>query len=376
MEKNGGPTLSAFARGGSPPRSVLIIVTRRIGDVLLATPLMRSVKRAWPDAALDVLVFEGTQGAIAANPDIRRVLTVPERPGWLAHLAFLFRLARRYDIALSTLHGDRPTLYAFLAGRWRAGLLNDTRKESWKRALLNCWTPFDNWNTHTVLMNLALADLMGIEPRPEVTVSWRAEDAERVDALAGRAPAPSFAVLHLYPKFNYKMWHRAGWVEVADWLAARGYRVVLSGGADPAETAYVADLARGMPAGTINLAGKLTLSEAGCLLARATVFLGPDTALTHMAAALGVPTVAFFGPTNCVKWGPWPRGHNAAANPWRRLGTQRQGNVVLLQGAGACVPCHLEGCDRHVDSYSDCLQQLAATRVIAAMEQLLDAGKT
>ena len=52
----------------TPPRSVLIIVTRRIGDVLLATPLMRSVKRAWPDTVLDVLVFEGTQGVIAANP--------------------------------------------------------------------------------------------------------------------------------------------------------------------------------------------------------------------------------------------------------------------------------------------------------------------
>jgi heptosyltransferase-3 len=72
-----------------------------------------------------------------------------------------------------------------------------------------------------------------------------------------------------------------------------------------------------------------------------------------------------------VKWGPWPKAHPHDINPWNRLGSQRQGNVLLLQGAGACVPCHLEGCDRHIDSYSDCLQQLSAARVIAAIEAML-----
>ena len=104
------------------PGSVLVVATQRIGDVLLATPLIRSVKRAWPHAAVDALVFEGTEGAIAANPDLRRVLAIPLRPGRLAHLRFIWRLLRRYDIALSVLAGMRPTLYAFVAGRWRAGL--------------------------------------------------------------------------------------------------------------------------------------------------------------------------------------------------------------------------------------------------------------
>jgi len=355
----------------TPPRSVLIVVARRIGDVLLATPLIRSVKRAWPGAAIDVLVFEGTQSVLAANPDVRRVLAVPERPGWMAHLAFVLRLLRRYDVALSTQYGDRPTLYAFLAGSWRAGLLMPTRKENWKRALLQHWIPFDDWNTHTVLMNLALAELLGIEPRREVAVCWSPDDAARVDTLIGRGANSPIAVFHPHPKFNYKMWHRPGWLEVAGWLAARGHRIVLSGGPDAAEIAYIADLARDMPPATINLAGKLSIGEAGSLLARAAVFLGPDTALTHMAAALGVPTVALYGPTNCVKWGPWPRGHTAAANPWRRLGTQRRGNVMLLQGTTTCVPCHLEGCDRRIESYSDCLQQLPASRVIAAVEEMI-----
>jgi heptosyltransferase-3 len=373
MNSTGAPAPASF-RAGGPPKSVLIIVTRRIGDVLLATPLIRSVKRAWPQAALDVLVFEGTQGAIAANPDVRHILAVPERPGWTAHLAFLARLLRRYDVALSTLHGDRPTLYAFIAGRWRAGLLNATRKERWKQALLDRWVPFDNWNTHTVRMNLALAGAIGIEPRAEVAVSWTARDGEQVDALIGTGPALPLAVLHPHPKFHYKMWHRAGWLETARWLAARGHRVVLSGGPDPAEVAYIADLARELPPGALNLAGRLSLAEAGCLLARAAVFVGPDTALTHIAAALGVPTVALYGPTDPVKWGPWPGGHDAAVNPWRRLGSQVAGRVCLIQGNATCAPCHKEGCERNVESYSDCLQQLPAARVIAAIERLFGQG--
>jgi heptosyltransferase III len=355
----------------TPPRSVLIVATRRIGDVLLATPLVRSVKRAWPDAAVDALVFAGTEGVLAANPDVRRALTVPERPGTAAHLAFLAGLARRYDVALSTQHGDRATLYAWLAGRWRAGLLNPTTKERWKRALLQRWIPFDDRDTHTVRMNLALAGALGIAPRAEVAVCWSPSDAAGVERrLAGAAGLP-LAVLHPYPKFNYKMWHGAGWIEVAGWLSARGHRVVLSGGPDPAEVAYVAGLAARMPPLTENLSGRLSLAETAYLLSRAAAYVGPDTAATHMAAALGVPTVALYGPTDPVKWGPWPKGQAADVNPWRRHGSQIAGRVALVQGREACVPCLAEGCERRLDSYSDCLVGLPASSVIGALEKVL-----
>lgn len=357
----------------SPPDSVLVIVARRIGDVLLATPLVRSIKRTWPNATVDVLVFEGTQAALAENPDIRHVLTVPERPGWLAHLGFIVRLLRRYDVALSTQHGDRPTLYAFLAGRWRAGLLVPTRKERWKRTLLQEWVPFDDINTHTVRMNLALADVIGATRCSDVVTAWSQDEERSARALLGPNDSRPYAMLHTYPKFNYKKWHVAAWAEIGHSLTARGMRVVLSGGGEAQELDYVGQVARAMPSGTINAAGRLTLGASASLASRAQVYVGPDTAMTHVAAALGVPTIALYGPSNCVKWGPWPKAHPADKNPWNRLGTQRRGNVILVQGPGACVPCHLEGCDRRLESYSDCLQQLSATRVNAAIEAILRA---
>ena len=354
-----------------PPRRVLVVVTRRIGDVLLATPLIRSLQRAWPQACVDALVFAGTEDMLGANPDVRRVITIAERPTLGEHLALLARIARRYDLALSLVPSDRPTWYAAIAGRWCAGLVVDTPQHRWKKWLLNRWVAFDNLNMHTVLMNLKLAELLNVPPCHEVVAAWHAADESHVNALlAAHASNRPFAVLHLYPKFNYKMWRDDAWLGCARWLAARGLALVLTGSPDAIERAYVARLAAAMP-GAINLTGQLTLAQAACLIARAQLYVGPDTALTHMAACLGVPTIALYGPTDPVKWGPWPRQHAGPGNPWRRVGSQALGNVRLIQGVQACAPCLKEGCDRHVASFSDCLLELPASRVIAAAESLL-----
>lgn len=357
----------------TPPRSVLVIVTRRIGDVLLATPVIRTLKTAWPDADVDALVFDGTQATLLANPDVSAVHTIAHRPGLVRHVRFIMKLARRYDLALSLVPGDRPTLYAYFAGRRRAGLLLDTPRERWKRRLLDRWVAFDDLDTHTVRMHLALTAAIGLSGAAQVTVAWSAADTKAVDGILDGPDSRPLAVLHPYPKFNYKMWHGEGWVEVARWLHAHHHRIVLSGSAERAELDYVAKLMPEMPAGTINAAGRLTFGGSACLVSRAAIYVGPDTALTHAAAALGIRTIALFGPSNPVKWGPWPRGHVLERNPWRRCGTQRAGNVILIQGGQPCVPCLHEGCERSITSFSDCLQQLPARKVIAAIETALHA---
>ena len=367
--------MTAAVSGAQPmaaPASVLVVVTRRMGDVLLATPLIRSIKAAWPQAAVDVLVFESAREVLAGHPDVRQVLSVSERPGVLRHAALLFRLLRRYDIALSCLPGDRPTLYAALAGRWRAGFVMPGPRGRWKRRLLSRVVEFDDFDTHTVAMNLALADACGIAREHDIGLRWSAEDASRVASLlSGDGRLPLYAALHVHPKFNYKMWHGEGWVGLSQWLSGQGMTTVLTGGPEPGEIEFTNVLAAKMPAGTINLAGRLTYAETACAVAGARLFVGPDTGTTHLAAALGVRTVALYGPSNPVKWGPWPRDFAGASSPWRRTGVQACGNVVLVQGAGACVPCMREGCDQHVASYSDCLQQMPLAAVIAAAERAL-----
>lgn len=349
------------------PRRVLVIITRRIGDVLLATPLIRSLKQAWPDARIEALVFDGTQGVLLGNPDLHAVHAVPERPRFLRHAALVLRLFKRYDLALSLLPGDRPTLYAWLAGRRRIGLLFDRRGQRWKQWLLDQWLPFDAVHTHTVRTHLALAGALNIPAASDVIVSWNANDSAAIDALLGKTCTP-LAVLHPYPKFRYKMWHRRGWIEVAQWLLDHGFRVALTGGPGADERAYVDAIAKQLPDDVINTAGKLTLGGTAALLTRAQFYVGPDTAVTHMAAATGIPTIALFGPSEPVRWGPWPKGHTVDTNPWRRLGDQRVGNVQLIQGRAVCAPCGLEGCGRHIDSASDCLLAIPTKLVINCLK--------
>ncbi len=354
------------------PRRILLVVTLRIGDVLLSTPVIRSMRMAWPQSQIDVLVFEHTEGILLRNPDIDRILTVPARPGFWEHLRLILRLFRRYDLALTTLLGDRPTLYAWIAGKTRIGMQDGSNKERWKQHFLSRWATFDHVKTHTVLTNLGLIDLLGIRRSHEVVVAWNPSDESSVAGLLPFDIAiEPFAVLHLSPKFSYKMWHLNGWVELAQWLEKNGIRSVLTGSSAPEELEYVGQIFRSMPASTVNMAGKLSLAESAFLISRAKHYVGPDTALTHMAAALGTPTVALFGPSNPVKWGPWPKGYMEDRNPYRMKGTQHVNNVVLLQGEGNCVPCMEEGCERHNNSLSDCLQNLPAAKVIDALRELI-----
>ena len=268
--------------------------------------------------------------------------------------------------------GDRPTMYAFLAARQNIGFLLKGRKHKWKRLLLSQGVPFDDAGTHTVLMNLGLAKLLGIAPCFEVVTAWKPEDENRVSgALPFDPRSQPYAVLHVYPMYAYKMWKREAWAELAAWLSNRGMRIVLTGGSNPEESAYILSLLPILPSDTVNVSGELSLGGVAHLLSRASAYVGPDTAVTHMAASLGIPTIALFGPSNPVKWGPWPKGYLLDKNPYRMQGTQRVNNVVLLQGEGNCVPCMEEGCDRNISSKSTCLQNLPASRAIAALEEML-----
>ena len=352
-------------------RSALVVCTRRIGDVLLATPVVRSLKRAYPEAAIDMLVFEGTQDVVAPNPDIHRIWAIAERPEIGPHLTLLRMLWRQYDLAMSVLAGDRPTFHAWAAGRYRVGTLLPDNKSWWKRRLLDEWVPFDNLATHTVVMNLRLLAPLEVKPLGTPVVSWTQDDQESVHRVFPRMQDPQrYVVLHVSPKFAYKTWTVDGWVALGRWLIDQGGTVVVTG-VESAEQRYCEHVIHGLP-DAVNLVGRVTLPALGYLLSRAALYIGTDTAVSHMAAAVGVPTVVLFGPSNPVKWGPWPKDFPPTTHsPWRRQGSQRQGNVFLLQGEGDCVPCLAEGCDRHINSLSDCLQNLSITRVIAAAKSML-----
>jgi hypothetical protein len=98
---------------GPTPR-ILVIALLRLGDVLLATPLIHSLRHAWPEATIDALVFADTAGILTDNPDLSGVVTMPPRSTALQSLALAARLWKRYDLAISTQLGDRPSFFVIV----------------------------------------------------------------------------------------------------------------------------------------------------------------------------------------------------------------------------------------------------------------------
>jgi heptosyltransferase-3 len=175
-------------------------------------------------------------------------------------------------------------------------------------------------------------------------------------------------VIHAAPMFRYKQWTMSGWRELAGALTARGLTVIATGGPAAAERHYLDEVWNGAPVMRRN--GELTWPQLAVLLSQARVYIGPDTSVTHLAAASGCPTVALYGPTDPRLWGPWPVG--GMETPWAATdAVQRRGNVWLVQNALPCTPCQLEGCERRLDSYSQCLDELSSEQVIAAVDQAL-----
>jgi heptosyltransferase-3 len=343
---------------------ILVVALRRLGDVLLTTPLIRSLKRAWPEAAIDALVFRGTEGILEGNPDIAAVIPMPERAGAGEGLALLRRLWRSYDLAISTQSGDRPTLFAWGAGRRSVGFV-----EAEGLAARIKWLALDfpvavAGGLHRVHDVLRLANAIGISAVPEVATP-------RGPMRSGIAPDRPYAVIHAAPMFHYKRWTVDGWQLLAAGLDARGLAVLATGG--EGDRRYLDEVWLGQPE-VSRLDGQLSWPELAELIGRASVYVGPDTSVTHLAAATGTPTVALYGPTDPRLWGPWPAG--GFAEPWAAAAMlQTRGNVWLMQNPPSCpwaiLPCQQEGCERRLDSHSRCLDELAVSQVLSAVDGAL-----
>lgn len=373
---------------------ILVIVTRQLGDVLLTTPLIRAARRRWPQARLEVLGFRGTLGLLAGNPDVDALIEV-EGGGWKRSWPLIRRLWRRYDLALVAQPSDRAHLYGWVAARCRSGLVTWHRDKSWwQRLLLHHAVEVPAERSHVVLEKLALLD-------PWAATPVGAAAPARTDAgVLAVAPPPAplpptllarlragYLVVQVPSLVAYKQWPLAHYAELVHALAADGRQLVLTGSGSASDRARVAEVAVGAcrlreAAGrppdddaVIDVAGLLDLNQVAALLAGAALYVGPDTSITHLAAACGVPVVALYGPVDPRIFGPWPQGH-PAAQPWAPRaagGRQHRAAIVLLQGGQPCVPCNGAGCEGHDASRSDCLQSIDPQRVLAEVRRSLAA---
>jgi len=349
----------------------LVVVCRYLGDVLLATPLACSLAEA--GFTVEWLVAPGCEEILANQSVAHHVHTLQPSLSGLANS--VRELRGRFELACVVTGSDRPIAVARLAAKRLYALLPMRAQDGWKRRMVTGWVTHDA-PSHMASYCADLARLAGVSPTTATpALQWLAADEEMVTNALPWSNSEQFVHLHPFARWPYKLWPDAHWQALMQRFVAAGLRVVITAG--PNESAVANSLVEtaGLDAGSYHvLAGTLTWPQLAALSARAALFVGLDTANTHLAAGSGTPVIALYGPTDPRVWGPWPAEYHLGRSPyhpWSENGAQQAGNVTLLQSRFGCLPCQKEGCGHRRESSSDCLESMGVNRVWQACQERL-----
>ncbi|HWD16611.1 MAG TPA: putative lipopolysaccharide heptosyltransferase III [Casimicrobiaceae bacterium] len=351
-------------------RRVLVTKLRHHGDVLLTSPVFATLARAAPHAEIDALVYRETAPMLANHPAITTIHAIDreaKREGIVvqvrAERSLLAALrARRYDLLVHlTDHPRGLTLAHLLRPRFAVTREPRDRSALWRRRFTHFYRLPRNTLRHAVEANLDALRRIGVYPEAgdKRLVLVPGRDAEaRIDALLHEHAIVPYAFVHAHPgsRWLFKCWTPRANAAFLDRVASDGYAIVVTGAPDSREREIVgATLDAVAPhtrAQLLDLTGRLTLPEVGALTARARLFFGVDSAPMHMAAAMGTPTLALFGPSGEHEWGPW--------------GVAQR---VVVSRAHPCRPCGIDGCGG--GKVSECLTSLPVGDVYDAFTSLL-----
>ncbi len=294
-------------------RRLAVFKMRNIGDVLMITPVLRALRETFPDARITAVVNSGTEAMLAHNPHIDEVL-VHERDGSLLHeLRFVRELRkRRFDLTIGLTEGDRTAWYSLFCGaRFRIGIPHffwpkfDPRRLAYHFPVYPARRVMHEVEKHFDLLERAGLKLRSTQPGNLcLVVSDELRDWARRELSALR-PA---RIVHVHPvsRWLWKCWRNEAMAEVIDWLQTeRNTRVVVTTGPAARELERAREIIRLSRSKPLFYEGDLSLGQIAALSAESDGYFGVDTAPMHMAAAVGVPVVALFGPTNPKNWGPW-----------------------------------------------------------------------
>jgi heptosyltransferase-3 len=297
---------------------ILFIKLKHIGDVLLATPVIRAVRQAHPGAELWFLARRGTEGILEGCPDLDRVVTTcpPEknlRQGIcdLRNDLTLVREIRRhrFDHVFELGDSDRCRFFALASGAATRTCGGNGRRAPgpvWSRIFHHI--TITDWKTlHRVEKDFrTVAPVLGL-PGEIPGLVFEESRCVRPDLHLPEGP---FTVVHPATRWVRKQWPADRWRDLLRaWHQETGHLLVLSSGPDESERAMAATLARDLGPAALFTGGTLRWTELAWILRRARLFIGVDTAAMHLAAACGCPTVALFGPSKPFAWKPWRVAH-------------------------------------------------------------------
>lgn len=323
-----------------------------IGDMVLLTPALRALKQAYPESHLELLLRPRVADLMESHPYVDACIVDEKTAG---HCRSLPRLVRRirdksFDLVV-VLHPTsfRNALLPFLARiRIRVGT------NVGGRGILLTKSCRDDTNVHEVHRYLRVLRLLDIDTPSDALEFWHT-DADRhfIENLL-RTEGVSFddrlIAVNLGTTWTTKRWDLTKFTEVIQQITrlVPEAKVVLTGSFT--EQRLTEALPPSLP--TVNLVGKTSILQLGALLERCEVCLTCDSGPMHIAAAVGTPTVALFGPTDPMRHRPYGIGD------------------TVIEKSVSCRPCYKRRCHRQ-DAPHLCMQEIGTDEVVKAVETKL-----
>ncbi len=348
-------------------KKILVIKLRHHGDVLLTSAVFSALKKAIPDAEIDAYIYRDTAPMLQGHPAITgyllydrlwKKLSLPIKI--IKELQLLLKVrAKKYDLIVNLTEGDRGAIAALVSGaRVKVGFDPGANGFLGKRNVFThivkpCPTP-----RHNVERNLDSLRRIGIFPEENdkfLTFCYGPEalSAVREKLILEGWNGKPFIVFHAVSRWRFKMLPKNKNIELVRSILDRQVNIVMTSSPDPIEMQMVADIVSeaGRPE-ILDLSGKTSLKELGALIFSAQALITVDSVPLHMASALKTPTVALFGPTSELNWGPWNHPKS-----------------VVVTTSLSCRPCGLDGCGG--SKKSDCLARISVDEVLQSLMQLM-----
>ena len=337
----------------SEVRKILLVRLRSIGDTVLATPSISALKRFLPNVEVDILVEDWVAPVLSSHSQLNNVVVL-ERGGLRARARVARELrAANYDVVYNLHGGTTATFLTRATGaRHRVGF------KSYQYAQLHnhqAPSPLLLWGqqkTHSVEQQLALLGWTGVpvtdRPRTQLGIAPEAVETVNEQLSAAGLADRKVALIHPAAAFATKQWAAENFARVAEYVAERGFAPVAV--VAPNERAVLDSLVAESSVNVMTF--DLSLPEVTALAARSQLFIGNDSGIAHIAAAVGTPSVVIFGSSNVAHWRPW----NSAA-------------AEIVFEAMPCQPCHGYFCEKFAQP--ECILRVPVTRVTAAIDRVL-----
>ena len=337
----------------SAVRKVLLVRLRSIGDTVLATPSLYALKRFVPNVKVDILVEDWVAPLLDDHPHVNNVVVL-ERGGFMTRARVARELrAANYDVVYNLHGGTTATFLTRATGaRHRVGFKTYQYAQLHNHQAPSPLLLWGQQKTHSVEQQLALLGWTGVpvtdRPRTQLGISQAAaETVNRLLAESGLS-VEKIALIHPAAAFATKQWAVEHFARVAEFVSERGFAPVAI--AAPNEKALLEKLCA---TANVKIATfDLSLPEVTALAARSDLFVGNDSGIAHIAAAVGTPAVVIFGSSNIAHWRPW---NSAPAE------------VVFEEMP--CQPCHGYFCEKF--EQPECILRVPLTRVTAAIDRIL-----